>query len=305
MGRDLIYVRPETAVTLQAQVGGLQGALQDAGDKLGEVSSSANGDWRPNPRTCSIGKRTGSDVESDQGSASSCPRAAGFARRTSQPPGKPELDALSASAAAGTAQDVGANASATLGAVGDSAGNLWDQFTAKIGDMTDATGKRADEAQTKKLLGDIADAVGRPVTKVILDREDNVVLNLGDIITHQSIQRAYESGGLDSLLAATYKGNVEFTKEEMRAPTQVEAQATVEHASGGAPIVDELEGKVEEAQEQRDAEKARQAQEADAARERRKKEREARASQREADNAGRSPSESEAPQPVASGSPTA
>ena len=305
MGRDVIYVRPETAVTLQAQVGGLQGALQDAGDKLGEVSSSADRDSEAEPENLLIGKRTGSDVESDQGSVI-VPKGRRIRSEdvaAAREAGK--LDALSASAAAGTAQDVGANASATLGAVGDSAGNLWDQFTAKIGDMTDATGKRADEAQTKKLLGDIADAVGRPVTKVILDREDNVVLNLGDIITHQSIQRAYESGGLDSLLAATYKGNVEFTKEEMRAPTQVEAQATVEHASGGAPIVDELEGKVEEAQEQRDAEKARQAQEADAARERRKKEREARASQREADNAGRSPSESEAPQPVASGSPTA
>ena len=106
-------------------------------------------------------------------------------------------------------------------------------------------GSEPTRHQTKKRLGDIADAVGRPVTKVILDREDNVVLNLGDIITHQSIQRAYDAGGLDSLLAPL-QGQVEFTKEELRAPTQAEAQATVEHASGGAEIVDELEGKVED-----------------------------------------------------------
>ena len=28
---------------------------------------------------------------------------------------------------------------------GDTAANLWDRFTSKIGEMTDATGKRADE----------------------------------------------------------------------------------------------------------------------------------------------------------------
>jgi uncharacterized protein YrrD len=298
MGKDLIYVRPETAATLDAQVGGLQGALQGAGDKLGEVSSSANSSSEEHTEDALIGKRTGSEVESDQGSVI-VPKGRRIRSEdvaAAKEAGK--LSALTASAATGTAQDVGADASATLGAVGDSAANLWDQFTAKISDMTDATGERADEAQTKKLLSDIADAVGRPVTKVILDREDNVVLNLGDIITHQAIQRAHESGGLDSLLAAAYKGSVEFTKAEMRAPTQVEAQATVENASGGAAIVDELEGKVQEAQEQRDAEKAQQAQEADAARETRRQEREARASEREAEKAERKSPEQ---QPVASG----
>ena len=42
---------------------------------------------------------------------------------------------------------------------------------------------------------EISDAIGRPVTKVILDRDDNVVLNMGDIVTHQAIQRAHEAGG--------------------------------------------------------------------------------------------------------------
>jgi hypothetical protein len=56
--------------------------------------------------------------------------------------------------------------------------------------MTDATGKRLDEQKTNGRIADIADAIGRPVTKVILDREDNVILNLGDIITHQAVQRA-------------------------------------------------------------------------------------------------------------------
>jgi uncharacterized protein YrrD len=302
MGRDLIYVRPETAGALDAQVGGIQGALQGAGDKLGQATG-ADGSAQSQTEEALIGKRTGSDVLSDEGSVivPSGRRIRSEDVAAAKEAGK--LGALTTSAAAGTAQAVGADASDTLGAMGDSAANLWDQFTAKIGDMTDATGKRADEAQTRKLLSDIADSVGRPVTKVILDREDNVVLNLGDIITHQAIQRAHESGGLDSLLAATYKGTVEFTKEEMRAPAEAEAQATVEKASGGAAIVGELEGKVQEAEEQRDAAKEQEAREADAARETRKKERAARATDREVGKASRSATDAgtePAPQPVPS-----
>ena len=95
------------------------------------------------------------------------------------------------------------------------------------------------------------------MTKVILDREDNVILNLGDIITHQAIQRAHESGGLDSLLGSVYKGEVEFTKEEMRAPAEAQAEATVEKSSGGAVIVDELQAKIEDAEREREEEKER------------------------------------------------
>jgi len=308
MGRDVIYVRPETAAALEAQVGGIQGALEGAGDKLGQASDTAtqklknaqtdrgNGSPQPRPEDALVGKRTGSDVESDQGSVI-VPKGRTI-RQTDVTAAKDagKLAALTASAAAGTAQAVGANASDALGGVGDSAANLWDQFTAKIGDVTDATGKRADEEQTKKRLSDITDAVGRPVTKVILDREDNVVLNLGDIITHQAIQRAHEAGGLDSLLASTYKGTVEFSKEEMRAPAQAKAQATVEKATGGAVIVEELESKVQDAQQEREAEKDRKKREADTAREARKTEREGRATEREVDKAARDSSEP-APEP--------
>ena len=284
IGKEVIFVPPEVAATLDSQVGGIQGAVKDAGDKLGEAS---NGSSRANPQDALVGKRTGSEVTSDEGSVI-VPKGRRIRQEdvtAATEAGK--LAALTASVASGTAQAVGADASDALGSVGDSAANLWDQFTAKIGEMTDATGQKADEAQTKKRLSDISDAVGRPVTKVVLDREDDVVLNLGDIITHQAIQRAHESGGLDSLLASVYKGTVEFDKAEMRAPAEAEAQATVEKASGGAVIVDELEGKVEDADRAREAEKARKAEEAAADRETRKKERESRASDRESEKATR------------------
>lgn len=301
IGTDVVYVQPEVATVLDEQVGGIQGAVRGAGDKLGEVRTAATEKvgqaqaetGRTGARAGAsssealIGRRTGSDVEADTG-AVIVPRG----RRVrpedveaARAAGK--LPALTSSVAVGAAQDAEAGAKDALGSAGDSAGNLWDQFTAKIGEMTDATGRRVDEEQTKRRLSDIADAIGRPVTKVILDREDNVILNLGDIITHQAIQRAHDSGGLDSLLSSVYKGTVEFSKEEMRAPMEIEAQATVDKATGGATVVEHLEGKVEAAQRERDQEQERKKAESETGREQRKREREARHRERGAENAKR------------------
>lgn len=299
IGDDVIYVEAETAATLENQVGGIQGSLQDAGQKLGEARDAAASKLgeakrgaseraaNANPEQSLVGRRTGSDVESDSGSVI-VPRGRRIRPEdveAAKDAGK--LQALTTSVALGDAQEAGADAKDALDVAGDKAGSLWDQFTAKISEMTDANGRRMDAAQTKQRLEQIADAIGRPVSKVILDREDNVVLNMGDIITHQAIQRAHESGGLDSLLASVYRGDVEFTKEEMRAPRTVDAEATVDKASGGAAVVEELRTKVAEAERQQTLEQEQKRREAESERERREQEREARATERESERASR------------------
>jgi sporulation protein YlmC with PRC-barrel domain len=276
IGPDVVYVRPETAGALESQVGGVRGALKGAGDKLGEATDTAEeriGEARQagserageaRPEESLIGKRTGSDVEDADGSVL-VPKGRRIRPEDVEAVrARGKLPALTASVAMGGAQAAGETAKGALGEAADSAGSLWDQFTRKIGEVTDASGRRVDEEQTKRRLAEIEDAVGRPVTKVILDREDNVVLDLGDIISHGAIQRAHESGGLDSLLASVYKGTVEFSKEEMR--VRVEAEATVDKSSGGATVVEELERKVEDAEKERQAEKERKQAEADAGR---------------------------------------
>jgi hypothetical protein len=296
IGPDVIYVNPVTADTLEAQVGGIQGALQGAGEQLGQATQNIAGKvseaganagsgvavYRAKvaPEDSLVGKLTGSDVETDEGSVI-VPKG----RRVrpddverARDAGK--LPALTASVAQAAAQEAGARAGDSLGQAGDTATGLWDQFTAKLGEITDSTGKRVDEHQTKQRLSTIADAVGRPVTKVILDREDNVILNMGDIITHQAIQRSYDAGGLDSLLDSVYKAKVEFTKEELRTPAGAEAEATVEKASGGAVILDELESKVETAEQERQADQERKKREDAAARTTRERERASRATDR-------------------------
>ncbi len=51
----------------------------------------------------------------------------------------------------------------------------------------------------------IRDALGRPVTRVIMDQENNVILNIGDLINHKAIKEARQAGVLDTLLASAYQ----------------------------------------------------------------------------------------------------
>jgi uncharacterized protein YrrD len=197
-----------------------------------------------------LGRRPTRDIEDDEGRTivASGQRIESSHIEAARERGK--LDELTEAAGIGQPQGDGREpAVAARTEISDAAGSVWDQFRRKFSEMTDAQGRRLDEQETRQRLGEIEDAVGRPVTKVILDRQDNVILNLGDIITHQAVQQAYEAGALDSLLASVYRGEVAFGRDEMKAP--VPGSATVEQASGGAVIVDEMQTKLERAEQER------------------------------------------------------
>ncbi len=297
MGPDVVYIQEQAAEGLDSQKGGLQGALQSAQEKTGEmkdragqaVSDAQAGDEmdpRP-PEEIVLGRTSNADIEDDNGNVivAAGQRIGPQEVERARMAGKQEA-LYSASGMVqvvpGQGGGIGADAdvSGTVQQAGDAAGGLWDSFTRKIGEMTDATGKRMDEQQTKKRLADIEDAVGRPVTKVMLDRRDNVILNLGDLITHEAVQRSHEAGSLDSLLGSVYKGDVSFSKEEMKA--KQEGQAVVERATGAAPLIDEMQQKLEQADQERQQTKEQQKAEADQQREQREQERQQRAQEREA-----------------------
>jgi len=295
-GPEILYVRPETAGDLEAQRGGLTGALAEAGDKAKDAGTkaadkaSATGSDLSNkasgaaagvrPEDQLIGRRTGEDVEDDRGAVVvpagrritatdvERARAAGKSAELAKAVGMERLQGGSDELAD------------TAGDAGDKAAGLWDTFTRKLGEVTDATGKRVDEQQTKQQLGRIEDAVGRPVTKAILDLQDNVVLDVGDLVTHAAVQRAYDAGALDSLLDSVYKAEITFEKDELRARRP--GEATLERAAGtGAPVVEEMKSKVETAQAERDAEAERKKAEDEQARQQREQERTTRSEERE------------------------
>ena len=271
-GRDVVFTKPVAADTVQRQVGGLKGVMAKAGEKIDEANEQS-------PEAALVGRRSGADVYDERGSiviASGQRISAEHVERAKQ---TDNLDHLYRAAEAGSAQEASQRTEQNVEKVRDTAADLWDKFTQKLGQVTDATGQRVDEQQTKARLTQINDAVGRPVTKVVLDRNDDVILNLGDIITHQAVQRADDAGLLDTLLGNVYKGEIAFERDEMKAP--VAASSTVEKASGGATIVDELATKVESAERQRAEEAEERAREHEARREKKQNEREKRAAARD------------------------
>lgn len=73
----------------------------------------------------------------------------------------------------------------------------------------------------------IEQALGRPVSRVILDPHDQVILNVGELITHKAIQQAEQGGVLNILLTSVYKREPEISDTELRAPEH--GVASLEH----------------------------------------------------------------------------
>lgn len=315
---EIVYVHPEIAETLEAAPGSsgaaaaiddlrsrVSEAAGDVGDKVSTAVDQASG-AEDETGDGLEGRRSGAEVTDQDGGILIANGQRISEEHVARARDAGKLDELRAAAEAGSAAERARVIGGAVEQISDTAGSVWDRFLQKLSTMTDEAGQRMSEQQTKARLATINDAVGRPVTKVILDRDDEVVLNLGDIITHESIQRAHEAGILDSLLASVYKGDVAFERDEMKAP--VEATSTVAKAGGGAAIVDELQGAVETTESQRREAAERQRREAEQAREQRESERQDRARLR--DEAGQraaagDPEPAEKPEPAEEPEPAA
>lgn len=79
----------------------------------------------------------------------------------------------------------------------------------------------------------VEQALGRPVNRVILDAQDNVILNVGEIITHKAIRQAEDSGVINILLSSVYTKEPTIREEELRAPEVGIASLEREHARSG------------------------------------------------------------------------
>ena len=276
LGPDVIFVRPETGENLEGQVGGVAGALDNAGQRIGDAAHQAQDRIgqqvsESHPERALIGRRSGADVTDETGRIVVAngqrvqPEHVEWAQQTNS------MEVLTGAVARGAASETRARAGAVMAEAGDNVGAMWDRFTQRIGEMRDEQGRQADEQQTRNRLAQIADAIGRPVGKVILDRSDNVILDFGDIITHQAVQQAYDANMLDTLLFSAYRAEFGLPLEQLRAKQP--ASATVDQAHGGAGVVDELEQKVQQRDQERAEREARERSEADAAARERDRER--------------------------------
>jgi uncharacterized protein YrrD len=95
--------------------------------------------------------------------------------------------------------------------VKEGAKGLWEQVKETASNLQDH-GTQAYE--DKRIKG----ALGRPVTRVILDRNDEVILNVGELITHQAIAVSRDADVLEVLLDSVYTETPTLSLNELRAP---------------------------------------------------------------------------------------
>jgi uncharacterized protein YrrD len=291
IGPDVIFIEAAKGEMLESQVGGVQGALRSAGDRMGELgtkagqslsdaTSSAEAGLRERePEKGAIGRRAGMDVVDENGSVVVASGQRITAEHVEWARSTNNVGLLMRAATAGETQEFGQRLGSALEQAGDSAVSLWDRFTTRLGEMRDENGRQVDVQHTRTRLAQIADAIGRPVAKVILDKNDDVILDFGDIITHQSVQRAYDAGMLDTLLASTFREGISIPPQKLRA--EVPASSTVQQASGGAAVLDELQRKVHESDRERAEREQMQRQQAELDRQARERGRDERARERE------------------------
>ncbi|WP_373542122.1 PRC-barrel domain-containing protein [Chamaesiphon sp.] len=89
--------------------------------------------------------------------------------------------------------------------------SLWEKVKATASDIQG----RSTHALEEKRIGR---ALGRPTTRVILDRNDEVILNVAELIGHKAIHSARSAGVLDVLLDSVYTEPPQLSIDELRAP---------------------------------------------------------------------------------------
>jgi uncharacterized protein YrrD len=94
--------------------------------------------------------------------------------------------------------------------VKDGAKGLWEQVKETASNLLEHGNQAIED---KRIKG----ALGRPVTRVILDRNDEVILNIGELITHQAIAISRNADVLEVLLDSVYTETPNLSLEDLRA----------------------------------------------------------------------------------------
>lgn len=106
---------------------------------------------------------------------------------------------------------VGGQVAATAQQAKEGASNLWDKVKEKVTGLQENSSQELEEQRIKR-------ALGRPIDRVLLSPQDQVILNVGELITNKAVDEARTAGVLDILLSSVYSGEAHISEEEMRAP---------------------------------------------------------------------------------------
>jgi uncharacterized protein YrrD len=91
------------------------------------------------------------------------------------------------------------------------AANMWEKVKETANDLHDRSTEAIEQKRIRR-------ALGRPTTRIILDRHDEVILNVGESIGHKAIEGARAAGMLDVLLDSVYTETPQLSLQELKAP---------------------------------------------------------------------------------------
>jgi uncharacterized protein YrrD len=248
IGEDVAFIPSETADLMQEQIGGVRAAMQITGEKVQEVAyatsekakevaqfTSEKAQAVGRSATNSIasltveqaqGRRVMQMVQTEDGYIVAAPGQIVTTQVIERAKTYDREQALLGSVGLSTtatmqtktgaiASDVGSRFKSTASNAGEQimegAGAVWNQVQETASDFQKWS---ANEIEDRRVKG----ALGRPVTRAILDRQDAVILNVSELITHQSIEMARREGVLDILLSSVYTETPNISLDEMRAP---------------------------------------------------------------------------------------
>lgn len=95
--------------------------------------------------------------------------------------------------------------------------------TEGAGNLLRRTKHKIEQMQEARHESRINDAIGRPVTRVVLDREDHVILNVGELVTNEAVGAARDARMLETMLKSVSREKPPLGPGSYMAPERGEA----------------------------------------------------------------------------------
>ena len=237
MGQRVMFVPADVADFFDQQSGGIAGALDNAGGKLRNVGAKLNTQLEQlgtqvretvpaRMGNVLVGRTAHQVVRDKEGNTIVLSGDVITQETVDAAKAAGRLPQLTMAAGSGPTQgslsSLGDQAAQSLRDIPNEARQLWNQ-------LTGGYNRSVDTADTKVMERRIKEALGRPVTRVILDREDNIILNTGDIITNRAIDAARQAGVLDILVDSIYTARPKLDLADLKAPRS--GDASLENSS--------------------------------------------------------------------------
>lgn len=240
MGQRIVYVPADVAKEFDEQLGGWTGALDQAGERVRTAGAKFNeqleqlgGQVRQTlPQRTDVmieGKPAHSTVTAPDGTVIVLEGDIITQEHIATARQANRLTQIFMAAGRGPAQQnigaIGEKANQSLADIRTEAKDLWEKLTGRYNSVV-------DDADSKAMQRRIKYALGRPASRVILDPDDNIILNTGDIITNRAVQAAREAGVLDILVESVYTEKPKLSLDDLKAPRS--GEASLENDGGGA-----------------------------------------------------------------------